>query len=581
MWSRLKQSRVLRPLSPLLTYRTPFDRNERRLVIMSAVIGLVTWGPVYLLKEGVHQLLNFILAWVDWSPGPAFILLPMLAGALIVAAVALWQASFVYFRDKDGRVHALNDIEGDGLERTIALYYTSEPTLDRVLLGVQGVRARWEMPSWSLALRKWIATFFTLGTGGSGGLEGSVTLIGESLAVGLVKPRRPLRRPLRRRHWLILRFWRWWRTLTPDELQTVQLSGVAAAVATLLGAPLAAAFFATEVMYRRRPVIEKLVYALVAALVSFLVGHLVLQRNDRLFDVSVALLPPFTVRYYALLLVLAVAVVAVDFAMRQVRSGMADFYENHPMNPWVRHGSGAVLTGIIAVVAAYLTGAGLDLVLGTGNHAVEAAMAGQITVWVAVVALVAKLLAVMSTITSGGSAGMLVPAIYLGSMVGVIVARVGGYPPFLLVVPAIASSLCALINVPLAAILLTVELFGAGFLLPSLVVLVVTLLLAHPTNVYRTQREEDESREIMPGYAVRRLPVPPPWVGKTLAELELRSRFGVNVIGYLEAYEESHRVHPHLEVTRPLQTGDRLLVLGRDEDLAALETVLNDLEETA
>ena len=168
-------------------------------------------------------------------PSPAFVLLPIVAGALIVTAFALWQASFVYFRDKDGHVHALNDVEGDGLERTIALYYTSEPTLDRVLLGVEGVRGRWEMPSWSLALRKWIATLFTLGTGGSGGLEGSVTLIGESLAgAGLSSRAGPLRRPLRRRHWLILSFWRWWRTLTPDEVQTVQLSGVVAAVATLL-----------------------------------------------------------------------------------------------------------------------------------------------------------------------------------------------------------------------------------------------------------------------------------------------------------------------------------------------------------
>ena len=80
-------------------------------------------------------------------------------------------------------------------------------------------------------------------------------------------------------------------------------------------------------MYRRRPVIEKLVYALVAALVTFLVGHLVLQRNDRLFDVSIALLLLLTVRYYAFLLLLAVAVVAVDFVMRQVRTGMAEFYD--------------------------------------------------------------------------------------------------------------------------------------------------------------------------------------------------------------------------------------------------------------
>ncbi len=122
-------------------------------------------------------------------------MVPLVVGALLTCAIALWRASYVYFRDKGGHVHSLNDVEGDGLEPTIALYYTSEPGLDRMLLGVEGVRARWNLPTFSLALRKALATLATIGLGGSGGLEASVTLIGESLAVGLFKPRRLRKQP--------------------------------------------------------------------------------------------------------------------------------------------------------------------------------------------------------------------------------------------------------------------------------------------------------------------------------------------------------------------------------------------------
>jgi H+/Cl- antiporter ClcA len=48
------------------------------------------------------------------------------------------------------------------------------------------------MPTFSLAVRKFLATWATLGSGGSGGLEASVALIGESLAAGVAAHHRPV-----------------------------------------------------------------------------------------------------------------------------------------------------------------------------------------------------------------------------------------------------------------------------------------------------------------------------------------------------------------------------------------------------
>ncbi len=562
----------------LIAFPSQFDRREQHLVVASIVIGAVVWAVVFALKWLVHELFALVLEWVELTPLQLAIFIPLVIGSLITIALATWRASNVYYRDESGHVHALNDVVGDGLERTIALYYSSEPAFERSLLGVEGVRARWELPTFGLAMRKFGATLATLGLGGSGGLEASVTLIGESLAVGLLKPRPRL---LPHRLWA-LRFWRWWRTLDPDELQTVQLSGVAAAVTTLLGAPLAGAFFAVEVMYRRRPVIEKLIYALVASLTAFLLSHALAPHAASLFAVNSLPAPQFEWRYYALLVVLAIFVAFIDVYLRKVRRSMSEFFRNRIGLGWRRHVIGALLTGVIGLTAAWMAGESLGLVLGTGEQVIVAAMAGHLTLQVAAIALIGKLLATMSTITSGGSAGMLVPSIYLGCMAGVIVAHLGGYPAVMLVVPSITASLVSLINVPLAALMLTVEAFGAAYLLPSLVVLLVTLLLSHPNSVYRTQREQDESREILPGYIVRRINVPPAWHGRTLRDLDLRARYEVNVIGSVEKGVQGMQVVPNVPVIRPLRAGDRLVVIGEaarvSELLADLNRIADNLE---
>jgi CIC family chloride channel protein len=560
----------------LIAFPSQFDRREQHLVVASIVIGAVVWMVVSALKWSVHELFAHVLDWVALAPTSLVIFIPLVLGGLITVLLATWRASSVYFRDEHGHVHALNDVVGDGLERTIALYYSSEPAFERALLGVEGVRARWELPTFSLALRKFGATLATLGFGGSGGLEASVTLIGESLAVGLFKPRPRL---LPHRLWA-LRLWRWWRTVDPDELQTVQLSGVAAAVTTLLGAPLAGAFFAVEVMYRRRPVIEKLIYALVASLTAFLLSQAMASHTTSLFAVENLAAPPLEARYYFLLMGLAIFVAFIDVYMRRVRGWMSNLFRNRIGLGWRRHVIGALLTGVIGLLAAWMAGESLDLVLGTGERVVEAAIAGELTLQIAAIALVGKLLATMVTITSGGSAGMLVPSIYLGCMAGVIVASFGGYSASVLVVPSITASLVSLINVPLAALMLTVEVFGAAYLLPALVVLLVTLLLSHPNSVYRTQREEDESREILPGYIVRRINVPPAWHGKTLRDLDLRAHYEVNVIGSVEKRAQGLQVVPNVPVIRPLRTGDRLVVIGEAAHVGALLAALNRIDAT-
>ncbi|MEZ4767505.1 MAG: chloride channel protein [Caldilineales bacterium] len=561
-------SRLSRPIS---AFTRNFNAHERRLVVQVAVIGLVVWAVTFALKTSVHWLFDTIMVGVERLPVLALILVPLTLGALGTTAVVLFRSRTIHYRDREGVIHPLNDVEGDGLERAIALYFASEPVMEQVLLGKAGVDVRWDLPTFSLAARKFLATLFTLGSGGSGGLEASVTLVGESLAAGVFKPRPQFHLPTEAGYLDRLR--KWWRIDDPDDLQTAQLAGVAAAVATLLGTPFAAAFFAIEVMYRRRPIIEKLLFALIAALVAYFMTNLV-TGHPLLFSITITTRPVFTVHYYGVLVLMGVIISAISILFTRLRALSEHWFHTGFANVWVRHLAGALLTGIAALIAVQLTGKDLALVLGTGDSAIEAATLGQLTAGVAVVALVAKLVATLATITSGGSAGLLIPSIYFGTMVAAVLAPISGIPAASLVVPAMTASLGALVNVPLAAVLFTVEAFGSQFMIPGLVVLLVSIMLVHDNNIYRTQRETYDARQVLPGYSVRRIPVPSEWAGKTLVDLRVRNRFDLNVIGIIESFTENGQVRYQVRFNpplgKPVELGDTLIVLGEDSKLDRL-----------
>ncbi|MEZ4664955.1 MAG: chloride channel protein [Caldilineaceae bacterium] len=567
----------LRDLAVLRQFHTYLNAEERRLLLRAVTVGAATWCLGYGLTTLAPYLFRLTLNWVQNSPKvwgqPIFVFVPLLLGALGVAALTTIRASTVRYRDQAGHIHELIDVEGDGLEQALALFYTAEPGLEQALLGRQGVDARWQLPTLTLAIRKIAAVILTLGTGGSGGMGAGLTLIGESMAAALFKPRRPI--PDSAADWRS-RLRRWWRSTDPDDLQTVQLCGVAAGISTLLGAPLAAAFFATEVMYRRRPIIEKLVYALIASLTAYFLSTLASHGRTPILHLEIMHLPPYSLAYYSSVIIMAVGVALVARYFGRLRAHAEQAFRRNTSNRWQRHLLGATITGFIALTATVVTGYGLELVLGPGDSVINAALNGAMPVQIALAALIAKLLATTSTVASGGSGGLLMPSIFFGMTVAIGVAWLFGFTAATLVVPSITASVVAIVNVPLAATLLTVELFGSPYLLPSLLALVVSLLLSHDNTVYRTQREVDESREIMPGYSVRRIAVPDFWIGRTISQLNVRVRHDVNIIGLVKSTNYGSHIVPSTPVNHPLRQGDILIVMGADEKIEALRTRIQE-----
>ena len=77
--------------------------------------------------------------------------------------------------------------------------------------------------------------------------------------------------------------------------------------------------------------------------------------------------------------------------------------------------------------------------------------------------------------------------------------------------------------------------------------------------------------EFHEGYSIVEFTLPASWVGKSLAEIEVRAKYGLHVVAVrrLVAGEDDRRIVVP-GPSEPMQEGDVLILMGKDEQLAAL-----------
>ena len=68
-------------------------------------------------------------------------------------------------------------------------------------------------------------------------------------------------------------------------------------------------------------------------------------------------------------------------------------------------------------------------------------------------------------------------------------------------------------------------------------------------------------------YGIAELPAPRAWCGRTLAELGVRSRYRVDILGV----RRGEQMELSLGASYVFQEGDTLIALGKNEDLDALQ----------
>ncbi len=309
------------------------------------------------------------------------------------------------------------------------------------------------------------ATAITLGTGGSGGREGPIVMIGGAIGSSLARHGR----------------------FGLDRIKSFVAAGAGAGIGASFNAPIAGMMFALEVILGSFAI--RHISAVVITSVSAAVTAQALVGEERfLRSPSYELDDPTQLILYAIL-----AVVAVLFAIVFLRvldtTSRARFPRRLP--GW--------LLPVSAGVAVALIGVAYPSTLGTGHAFLTDLLSlrdpGDFVWWSLLI--VAALKAVTSAVTGrgGGSVGNFTPALVIGGAVGagfaILIDPLWGLSeiePGAFALVGMAASLSATVRAPLTAVILVFELTGDyGLVLPLMLAAALATFIGdrlHPESAY-------------------------------------------------------------------------------------------------
>ncbi len=397
-----------------------------RLLLMAAVVGIVAG----LGAAGVQELIALV-QWVFW--GSAGDVLQSAAGApvwrilLMPAVGGLVVGPLVWFLARDASGHGVPEV------------------IQALLMRGGRIRGR-------VAFVKGAAASLTLGSGGSAGREGPMIQIGASLGSVIAQ----------------------WGRLSEDGIRTLVAAGAAGGLAAAFNAPIAGSLFALEV------VLGDFAIASFSPVVMAGVAATAVSRGlygeAQVFDIpryaleSAAEFIPYT------LLGLLAGFVAVGFTLflyEQERT-----WERLSLPPWVKPAIGGLVVGGVALF--------FPEVLGIGHEAMDRMLEGQVALGLLLALVVMKIVATSLTLGSGGSGGVFVPSLFVGSAlggaVGTAVAQWAPFPnggPGAYALVGMGALVAATSHAPLTGIVIMFELTGDyQIILPVMIACILSTVVA-------------------------------------------------------------------------------------------------------
>jgi CIC family chloride channel protein len=235
---------------------------------------------------------------------------------------------------------------------------------------------------------KTIASAITIGSGGSAGKEGPIAQIGSGFASFLAS---------------ILK--------TEDRDRRIMLlAGAAGGLGAIFKAPMGAALFATEVLYREPEFeFEAIIPSIFAAIIAYSVFTLY-SGWGTIFQIPplVSIITPSALLVYA---VFGGICAIVGFLYVSVFYGLRDrIFKPIPLPRFLKPAIGGLLLGGLGFV--------FPQVLEGGYNWIQSAIDGHLALNLMLVLVFAKIVATSVTISSGGSGGVFAPSLFIGAMLG-------------------------------------------------------------------------------------------------------------------------------------------------------------------
>jgi CIC family chloride channel protein len=239
-----------------------------------------------------------------------------------------------------------------------------------------------------------------------------------------------------------------------SDLRTLVGCGAAGAIAAAFDAPLTGAFYAFELIIATYS-IASLAPVAVASIAAVGTMHLLFPQTS--FQVGFA--GTLKASDYSLVLVMAIVSAIVAIAMMRTVTVVEVLFGKSRMPLWIRPTIGGLCVGALALIT--------PAVLSSGHSALEVGFGAYYTVPVLVMLIVLKVLASAISIGSGFRGGLFFASLFLGAMLGKLVAlgwmRVFGLniPGVVVAIVGMCAMATAVLGAPLTMTFLALETTGS------------------------------------------------------------------------------------------------------------------------
>jgi H+/Cl- antiporter ClcA len=327
------------------------------------------------------------------------------------------------------------DAEGHGTEKVIEAVHKESGKIKPLVVPV-----------------KLVATVVTLALGGSAGKEGPCAQIGAGLASLFAD---------------ILRF-------DDHDRKKLVICGISAGFAAVFGTPIAGSIFGVEVLFVGAILYEVLLPSFIAGIMSYQVSS---AMGIQYFHHAISFVPVFSESFF-----LKVVLAGIFFGLcsivliESLKVGERLSQRIKVWPPLKGVVGGLLLVGLALICS--------NRYLGLGLTTIESCLRGEQTPWYS---FLLKPLFTSITLSFGGSGGIVTPIFFVGATAGALFATVLELNVATFSAIGLTSLLAGAANTPIAASIMSVELFGPAVAPYATVACVISFLMTGHRSVYPSQ----------------------------------------------------------------------------------------------
>ncbi|MCA9782217.1 MAG: chloride channel protein [Candidatus Delongbacteria bacterium] len=503
-------------------------------------------------------------------------------GALFYRVLLLVQKFFFRASEEDfaslpGLTLLLVPIFGGVIQAALTRMYPDVASRKGVVEVMKSLKLKQGVISAGTTLFHMVAPVIAIGTGGSVGPEGPACQLGAGIASRIGQMFR----------------------VSPGRLKVMVAAGSGAAISAIFNAPLGGVFFALEIILLNDLKDVTFGVLILASVVANVVSHALLGGHS-LFQFPPLELPAVRLLPIFLLLGMLGGLLSVGFMKWSGTLAKLVWGRWRNVPRWVFPPLAGLLLGI--------TAQWFPDVLGVGYHGIQTALSGEYVLLVGLALLVLKVLLTGTTIELGGFGGTFAPSLFIGAMLGGVVAQLAAmlHLPIsapLLVLTGMGTVLAGMNGIPLTAFLLLVELTGNyDMVLPMMIAVsgttMVIQFIVHERSLYifklkkarlysekdgATMLAETSIRELMkPMKPVVKSSSPLQTVVPLFAELDLKDLVVVDeanrVTGMLDFADLRHIIAEFeaLKIIRVAELAETVPIVHAETSLAEFQFLARD-----